>query len=105
MSRYIDADKLYELIRTNDYRLATINGSIDYGMFTIGIKQAIDEIPTTADVVEVVRCKDCENCLCINDRYMCKRNAIYNDNYKEFYGLCTAAKEHFCSYGERKDEE
>ena len=52
MSRYIDADKLYELIRTNDYRLATINGSIDYGMFTIGIKQAIDEIPT-ADVAEV----------------------------------------------------
>ena len=52
MSRYIDADKLYELIRTNDYRLATINGSIDYGMFTIRIKQAIDEIPT-ADVAEV----------------------------------------------------
>lgn len=52
MSRYIDADKLYELIRTNDYRLATINGSIDYGMFTVGIKQAIDEIPT-ADVTEV----------------------------------------------------
>ena len=105
MSRYIDADKLYELIRTNDYRLATINGSIDYGMFTVGIKQAIDEIPTD-DVVEVVRCKDCENCLCINDRYMCKRNAIYNDSYKEFYGLCAVAKEHFCSYGERrKDEE
>lgn len=56
MSRYIDADKLYELIRTNDYRLATINGSIDYGMFTIGIKQAIDEIPT-ADVAEVRRGK------------------------------------------------
>ena len=52
MSRYIDADKLYELIRTNDYRLATINGSIDYGMFTVGIKQAIDETPT-ADVAEV----------------------------------------------------
>ena len=52
MSKYIDADKLYELIRTNDYKLATKNGSIDYGMFTAGIKQAIDEMPT-ADVVEV----------------------------------------------------
>lgn len=52
MSRYIDADKLYELIRTNDYKLATKNGSIDYGMFTVGIKQAIDKIPT-ADVKEV----------------------------------------------------
>lgn len=104
MSKYIDFDKLYELIRTNDYRLATINGSIDCGMFTVGIKQAIDEIPID-DVVEVVRCKDCENCICINDRYMCKRNAIYNDSCKEFYGLCAVAKEHFCSYGERKDEE
>ena len=52
MNRYIDADKLYELIRTNDYRLATKNGSIDYGMFTVGIKQAIDKMPT-ADVKEV----------------------------------------------------
>lgn len=52
MSRYIDADKLYELIRTNDYKLATRNGSIDYGMFTVGIKQAINEQPT-ADVAEV----------------------------------------------------
>lgn len=60
MSRYIDADKLYELIRTNDYKLATKNGSIDYGMFTVGIKQAIDEQPT-ADVAEVVRCKDCKH--------------------------------------------
>ena len=67
MSRYIDADKLYELIRTNDYRLSTINGSIDYGMFTIGIKQAIDEIPT-ADVAEVKRGEwtkdDSDGCFC-----------------------------------------
>ena len=27
MSRYIDADKLYELIRTNDYKLATKDGN------------------------------------------------------------------------------
>ena len=67
MSRYIDADKLYELIRTNDHRLATINGSIDYGMFTVGIKQAIDEIPT-ADVAEVKRGEwtkdDSDGCFC-----------------------------------------
>lgn len=52
MSRYIDADKLYELIRTNDYKLATKYGSIEYGMRTFEIKEAIDKAPT-ADVKEV----------------------------------------------------
>lgn len=53
MSRYIDADELLETIQQHDYLLATRNGSIDNGMFTIGIKQAVDEQPT-ADVAPVV---------------------------------------------------
>lgn len=52
MSRYIDADKLYERIRTNDYKLTTKYGSIEYGMRTFEIKEAIDKAPT-ADVKEV----------------------------------------------------
>ena len=85
MSKYIDADKLYELIRTNDYKLATKNGSIDYGMFTVGIKQAIDEMPT-ADVVEVVRCKDCTEW--DKDEYECSH----------WYGF---REDDYCSYGAR----
>ena len=75
--------------------------------FNIGLKCAIRDVKShpAADVVEVVRCKDCENCLCINDRYMCKRNAIYDNRNDEFHGLCAVKKEHFCSYGERKDKE
>ena len=86
MSRYIDADKLYELIRTNDYRLATINGSIDYGMFTIGIKQAIDEIPT-ADVAEVRHGEWVENgyygipCVCS----CCGAEAQYTSTVEETF--------------------
>lgn len=46
MSRLIDADKLRKTIHTHQYRLATVNNSIEYGMFTIGIDRAIDEQPT-----------------------------------------------------------
>lgn len=53
MARYIDADELLETIQQHDYLLATRNGSIDNGMFTIGIKQAVDEQPTS-DVAPVV---------------------------------------------------
>lgn len=59
MSKYVDTDKLLDLINAHHYKLADKNNSMDYGMFTVGIKQAIDEIPTD-DVVEVVRCKDCQ---------------------------------------------
>lgn len=44
--RPIDADKAMEIIRQHEYLLATRHGSIDNGMFTLGIQQAIDEAPT-----------------------------------------------------------
>jgi len=43
--RLIDADKLIKTIEEHDYSLADKCGSIDRGMFTIGIMQAIDEQP------------------------------------------------------------
>ena len=39
--RMIDADALMNVIRQHEYRLATKQGSIDYGMFTLGIQQAV----------------------------------------------------------------
>ena len=45
--RLIDADKLIKTIEEHDYPLADECNSIDRGMFTIGIMQAIDEQPTT----------------------------------------------------------
>ena len=59
--RLIDADALMNVIRQHEYRLATKQGSIDYGMFTLGIQQAVDEQPTI-DAVEVVRCRECAHC-------------------------------------------
>lgn len=51
----------------------------------------IDAFAPTADVVEVVRCKDC--------KFFCRGNRCYCE---EFGGIVT--EEDFCSRGERKDE-
>lgn len=44
--RAIDADVLKDVIQQHDYLLADRLNSIDNGMFTIGIFQAIDQMPT-----------------------------------------------------------
>ena len=44
--RLIDADKLMKVIKENDYMLRSCLNTVDRGMFTIGIKQAIDKSPT-----------------------------------------------------------
>ena len=44
--RLIDANALMDVIRQHDYKLATRTGSIDDGMFTLGIQQAVDEALT-----------------------------------------------------------
>ena len=92
--RLIDADALMDVIRQHEYRLATKQGSIDYGMFTLGIQQAVDEQPTIDDV-PVVRCKDCKRW---------ERHTEVNRDY----GGCrrynsTMRYDDFCSYGERKE--
>ena len=89
MARLIDADALMDVIRQHEYRLATKQGSIDYGMFTLGIQQAVDEQPTV-DAVEVVRCRDC---------------AVPHNKYTgcpELNGLVTPP-DFYCPFGERKD--
>ena len=54
MSRYIDADALIEDFK-RQYKFLFGDDSIPYGL-----ENGIKTFPT-ADVVEVVRCKDCEN--------------------------------------------
>lgn len=57
-----------------------------------GVEQRLDELPT-ADVVEVVRCKDCKN-LYADDT----GKLHWCDCHRMFVGL-----DDFCNYGERKD--
>lgn len=63
-----------------------------------GANKVIDRIKLapTADVVEVVRCKDCEHF------------KAYSDPLKGFYGQCLVrecniGETDFCSYGVRKE--
>lgn len=49
--RLIDANALMDVIRQHEYPLATRIGSIDNGMFTLGIQQVVDEAPTVEAVV------------------------------------------------------
>ena len=88
MARLIDSDALMGVIRQNEYCLATKHGSVDYGMFTLGIQQAVDEQPTI-DAVPVVRCRECK----YHNKPPCPMRLSFNwteDN-------------DFCSYGERND--
>ena len=92
--RMIDADALMNVIRQHEYRLATKQGSIDYGMFTLGIQQAVDE-QQTIDAVPVGRCRECKHC--------------DPENYHCDHPMGTAAPlrrepDDFCSYGERKED-
>ena len=93
MARLIDADALMDVIRQHEYRLATKQGSIDYGMFTLGIQQAVDEQPTV-DAVEVVRCRKCK--YCDPENYHC-------DHHMGTAAPLKRKPDDFCSYGERKD--
>ena len=61
MARYIDADWLVQKIDGWRKRLAETYGEDDeYVCFLDEVLMRIDDAPT-ADVVEVVRCKDCKH--------------------------------------------
>lgn len=57
----------------------------------------IKELPAD-DVVEVVRCKDCEHYFC--DTTYCKKHKVGYCAFDEIL----KDKNHFCSYGERKEQ-
>ena len=84
MTRYIDADIMREDWLTN--------GENEYVYDTNAVLDSIDSQPT-ADVVEVVRCKDCRFVKLMSDgkTLACIRQTAYKKPTD------------FCSCGERKD--
>ena len=96
MTRYIDADALYASIAKDTYLLTDESNSRDYGMHLIGIKKKIDEAPT-ADVVKVVRCKDCRHAS------ECHKSVQYTRNEPNTVTIGCSQIE-WCSRGERKEE-
>ena len=103
MSRYIDADKLVELcdeMSRNEWnkKVSPISWADAYESFV----DDIDEIPT-ADVVAVVRCRDCKHNQdnggdCNRTITHTSRNLVCEVNEYKYIGL------EYCSYGERREE-
>lgn len=90
MSRYIDADALREKVL---YHADTMNhaGNHEQAKAFNYCLCMIDDMPT-ADVVEVVRCKDCKYFAPTVDWYEC-----------EFHEQLTMP-DNYCSFGERRKE-
>ena len=94
MARYIDADKLRDRVKTetNPYGKPTLE-------YASGVKVMImiDKAPT-ADVVEVVRCSECEY----------KQTATFNGEIligcNNSSGLNDVYADGFCSYGKQKTQ-
>lgn len=107
MAEYIDRNATLEQLRTH-YNTTLDGRKLYHPSMAIAMRD-IENMPA-ADVVEVVRCKDCEHCIdAHNDGLMYCMRSIEAEDYSEtgyryplevrvgFYG--------FCSYGERRSEQ
>ena len=91
MSRYIDADKL----TFSRVRIIHPDGTAG-GWNAVVMSSVINNAPT-ADVVEVVRCKDCvHSCEC--ELPMVPKEVLWCNKL-----VSLAHEKHFCSYGERRE--
>ena len=96
MPRYIDADALLERMEARLKQLRTEYG--DYDHYTDGFDEGLVAVEDadTADVVEVVRCKDCIHWGGVTYGFACRKFSGIETK------ICMGA-DHFCSYGEKKE--
>lgn len=89
MARYIDADALEKVFK-DGVRVYLGRCDID------DVIRNIADRPT-ADVAEVVRCKDCRFCHynAESGLYHCRRRGYFSEEVQE---------NDFCSYGEREEQ-
>lgn len=96
MSRYIDADKALQCAieekRFFIYFEDAFNQQFVVNTIYSDLADFLNSQPT-ADVVEVVRCKDCLNAHLIN-----------NYPYCELWNF-VMARDNYCSFGKRKENE
>ncbi len=91
MSRYIDIDKAIHLA------IQAVVEVVGHGISQIDAVNIADKFVNapTADVVEVVRCRDCKYCRRLKDGgSQCER----------IDGLLMTKPTDFCSYGERREK-
>ena len=98
--RLIDADELMRGVEKAENSMEYHGQEFSYSFLSSGqeistewyfVEELIENAPTI-DAVPVVRCKDCKNC---------QLDDVFHDYW------CNGKKvwaEHFCSYGERRDD-
>lgn len=94
MARYIDADEAIKVILSGkiDDSCSLVECPEECNSFLDAAADDISKMPT-ADVVEVVRCKDCKH-----------RIIDTNDDWCECTG-CDINPDGFCEEGERRENE
>lgn len=97
MSRYIDADKLKEMVnRQYSYCHGYTGTKKDiYREALLAVKSAIHCQSVSKDMQKIVRCGDCKYYTTNTGLYVCNR----------LFTVFPMKPDDFCSYGERKDEE
>ena len=90
--RLIDANVVYEMGHRTPFHISIAD--------LCDLKELLEDVPTV-DAVEVVRCKDCKHSYDGVANLMCGRCG-QNINGIRLGGVSVKA-EHFCSWGERKD--
>ena len=101
MSRYIDADALikhlddeiYEFEELREQFQSTVHGT----MMGLEMVKSYAKTLSTADVVEVVRCKDCAHWGGVTYGFVCRKFSGIDTK------ICMGA-DRYCSYGERKEK-
>lgn len=97
MARYIDADKLINYLKDLQ-KPQDIGFNEESIMVSINLKSLVEKIESlpTADVEEVVRCKDCVH----YKPFLHKKNRKYCFKFDH-----TTTAEEFCSFAERRKDE
>lgn len=106
---YLDKAELYETISeledlARQRVLDTPSNSPAYPRYLAqlqertNLKHKIYDMPT-ADVVPVVRCRDCKHYV----KGSCNAHSVWPDEYSTGYD-CRPDDDDFCSYGERKED-
>ena len=89
-----------EYIERETAIVSALNGTRGHGVTSITALNIVEELENVpaADVVEVVRCKDCQHWGGVTYGFVCRKFSGSETK------ICMGA-EHYCSYGERKTDE
>lgn len=102
MSRYIDATDIAKQIA--DFKRVVNSPNSDYMtgyLCALSVTEGMIAKTPTADVVEVVRCRDCKYLYCldaIERRFYCRHSP------QGLRGINIVEDNPYCSYGERREE-